>query len=308
MFDFMKLQDFFPGLLNFKKEEGMTQKTINEYKLIIETILMPSIGSLELEYLREIDTGKIKMAGREHGRFGPQRGIVVFRQLLFYIKKAGFVIPFDWRDIKVPPMPDKEVDWLTKEEWEAVRGAFNTNWIIGLRDRALVETLWATGMRIGEALSLNRDSIDFKNKEAIIKDKKKPYKNRKVYFTDESIYWIKQYLGMRNERFEALFVSITGQRALPCNIRRSLSLAVKKAGITKRVHPHLFRSTHATNLLEGGANIKAVQHLLGHESERTTLRHYAAVNKSHAKEEHQRILDKPVVEQVDFIKELMWKH
>jgi integrase/recombinase XerD len=176
----MQLHEFFPGLLNFKREEGAAPKTIQEYKRIIEKILVPSIGHIELESLREIDTGKIKMAGREHGVFGEQRGIVVFRQLLLYIKKAGFQVPFDWRDLKVPSGPKKEVDWLTPEEWEQVRKAFDLSWIVGLRDRALVEVLWATGLRISEALSLNRDSINWETKEVSIRNCKPPHEVEKV--------------------------------------------------------------------------------------------------------------------------------
>lgn len=112
---------------------------------------------------------------------------------------------------------------------------------------------------------------------------------------------------MRNEKFPPLFVNLMGERLPAGSARRSMVEAMHKAGIKKRIHPHIFRSTHATNLLEGGANIKAVQYLLGHESERTTLRHYAAVNKSHAKEEHQRILNKKgEVTEIDFVKELVW--
>lgn len=306
----MKLSEFFQGLLEHKRADGMTEKTINEYKILIAKVVDPAVGDLELENVRKTHADLIKQLGMRHGTFGPQRGIVVFRQLLQYIKDAGFTMNVDWRDIKVPMPPGPEVDWLTPEEWETVRKAFNLNWIIGLRDRALVEVLWATGMRIGEALSLNRDSINMETdpKEADIKGGKKPYKMRKVFFTDDALFWVKKYLDMRNEKFEPMFVNMAGQRVDPGAVRRTIQQAMKKAGIKKRIHPHLFRSTHATNLLEGGANIKAVQFLLGHESERTTLKHYAAVNKSHAKEEHKRILNKdskPV--EVDFVRELLWK-
>lgn len=304
----MQLKYFFEGLLNHKRADGQVEKTIQEYRRFLYTILGPAIGDIELENLREIDADRVKLQAQSSGAHGPERAVSVFRQLLQYIRKTGNILPFDWRDVHVPLVPDKEVDWLTKEEWEQVRKAFNLNWIVGLRDRALVEVLWASGMRIGEALALDRVSINWETKEALIKGGKKPYKMRKVYFTDESLYWVKQYLQMRNENFDPLFVSLTGQRATPGGVRRTIQEAIKRAGITKRIHPHIFRSTHATNLLEGGANIKAVQYLLGHESERTTLKHYAAVNKSHAKDEHQRILNKklPVVE-VDFVKEFMFK-
>lgn len=304
----MKIFDFFAGLLEHKRAQGFTAKTEQEYKRIIEKIVGPAIGEIELDDLREIDADKIQIQGRNHGVFGPERGVVVFRQLLQYIKKTGVKIPFDWRDVKVPPAPKKEVDALSEDEWEAVRAAFDLKWIVGLRDRALTEILWCTGLRISEALSLNRDSIDWENKEVKIRNAKPPHEVDKVYFTDVALHWVRQYLQMRNENFDPLFVSLTGQRATPSGVRRTIHTAVLKAGIKKRVHPHLFRSTFCTELLEKGIDIKAVQTLARHRSERTTLKHYVRVNKARAKAEHQRALNTPLPKmEIDFVKELMFK-
>jgi len=310
----MKLKEYFPGLLNYKMEEGSSPKTIQEYTRIIHTILDPAIGDIDLEDIREIDVGKIKVIGRQHGRYGEQRGVVTFRQLLQYIKKTGLKIPFDWRDLTLPKCPDKEVDALSKDEWETVRNAFDLNWIIGLRDRALVELLWATGMRISEALALNRDSVPWETKELSIRNAKPPHQTEKIYFTDESLYWLRQYLQVRNETFDPLFVNLTGQRATPGGVRRTIQTTVKKAGIEKRIHPHLFRSTFVTNLLQGtqdgapNTDIKTVQVLARHRSERTTLKHYTAVMKGRAKKEHERVLNQPLPKvEIDFVKELMFK-
>ena len=305
----MKIQEFFRGLVEHKKAQGFTSKTAQEYNRIIDKILLPSIGQIELENLREIDADKIKIQGRNHGVFGPERGIVVFRQLLQYIKKVGYKLEHvEWRDIKVPPAPKKEVDWLNDDEWEQVRNAFDLKWIVGLRDRALCEILRVSGLRISEALSLNRDSINWDEKEVKIRNCKPPHEVEKVYFTDEALYWVKQYLQIRNENCEPLFVSTTGQRATPCGVRRTIHAAMKRAGITKRIHPHIFRSSFGTTLLENGTDIKAVQTLMRHRSERTTLKHYIAVNKSRAKGEHQRVLNKPMPKlEIDLVKELMWK-
>lgn len=304
----MKIQEFFEGLLNHKRAANSAPKTIQEYKRIIDKILMPSIGDMDLESFREIDADKIKIQGRNHGQFGEQRGIVVFRQLLQYVKKTGVHIPFDWRDLRVPTGPKKEVDWLTPEEWDEVRKAFDLKWIVGLRDRALCEVLRVSGMRISEALSLNRDSINWDTKEVKIRNAKPPHDIEKVYFTQESLHWVTQYLQMRNENCEPLFVSFTGARATPSGVRRTIHAAMQRAGVKKHVHPHLFRSTFGTELLQGGTDIKAVQTLMRHKSERTTLKHYVAVNKERAKGEHQRVFDKPLPKtEVDFVKELMFR-
>ena len=119
---------------------------------------------------------------------------------------------------------------------------------------------------------------------------------------------------MRNENYEPLFVSLTGQRATPSGVRRTIHSAMKKAGVNKRIHPHIFRSTFVTNLLQGAekngavTDIKTTQTLARHKSERTTLKSYAAVVKGRAKGEHERVLNRPLPKiEVDFVKELLYK-
>ncbi|MCL5667355.1 MAG: tyrosine-type recombinase/integrase [Patescibacteria group bacterium] len=303
----MKIGDFFGGLLEHKKAQNLNQKTFDEYKRLWEKVLIPSgVPDIEIDRLKKNDVDKILLAGQQHGMFGGQRGVVL-RQLLEYIRGEGHATSVNWWEISLPTVAKKEVDWLDQDEWQKVRNAFNLNWIIGIRDRALVEILHASGMRIGEALSLNRDTIVWEKREAEIIGGKKPYKPRKVYFTDESLQHLKNYLDLRNDNFPPLFVSLTGQRASPAGVRRTIHTAMKLAGIKKRIHPHIFRSTFATELLHGRTDIKSVQALCGHESERTTLRYYAAVSKSRCKEEHQRVMNKPYVVKTDYIKQQVWK-
>ena len=156
--------------------------------------------------------------------------------------------------------------------------------------RALIENLRVTGMRISEAISLNRDDIDWNKKEAEITNAKTKEREM-VYFTDESLAWLKRYLDFRNDRSEALFVNQNGKRVSPCTVRNTIHHSTRRAGIKKNVHPHIFRSTFGTELLHGGADIKSVQVLMRHKSERTTLKHYIAVSKDRCKSEHERIMN-----------------
>ncbi len=287
----MKLKDFFNGLIEHKQKLGLNPKTLYDYKKQFENAFS-RVGEKDIKNLKMTDVALCYEEARNHGKYGPLRAGVVFRQLLWYIKQSGYKLDFDWRDIRLPKEPKKMIEFLDPEEWERVQNAFDTNWIVGLRDRALVEVLRCTGMRIGEALGLDRSTIDWYKKEAKIKSGKAPYSEGKIYFTDESLSWVRRYLEMRNDNFEPLFVSFTGRRAKPCNIRRSIHTAMRRAGITKRIHPHIFRSTFATELLRGGADIKTVQNLCRHESERTTLRHYTAWTKERSQDEHRRIFEK----------------
>jgi len=289
----MKIGEYFEGLLQHKRALGAAEKTIKEYSIHIKYSLQ-CIADIELEDFKIIDVDKVIADGRSHGRYGSLRGVVIVRQLLKYIKATGAVLPVDWRDITLPPVPKKEVDWLDPDEWEKVRNAFDLNTLSGLRDRALMENLRVTGMRISEALNLNRDSIDWEKKEAEITNAKAPYELGKVYFTDESLKWLKLYLDMRNDKFPPLFATSDGARATPSGVRRTIHHSMKAAGITKRIHPHILRSTFCTELLFGGVDIKTVQTLARHRSERTTLKHYTAVSKSRCKEEHNKVMSNPM--------------
>ena len=293
----MQLREFFEGLLQYKKDIGNSDKTIKEYANIIKRVLTDSVGGIDISSVRLIDVSKVIDAGRSHGQFGALRATVVFRQLLRYIKESGNEIAFDWRDIKLPSTPHKKAEWLDHEEWLTVIGSFDVNTMSGLRDRALVEVLRATGMRIGEALSMDRDDLNWEKKEAIITNCKT--KDREtVYFNDDSINWLNIYLSTRNDSFSPLFVTMNGRRPSPCSIRRTIHNSVKKAGIKKRVHPHIFRSTYGTELLRSGVDIKTVQTLMRHKSERTTLKHYIAVSQDHCKLMHSMVMNRPHIDSV----------
>lgn len=137
---------------------------------------------------------------------------------------------------------------------------------------------------------LKRAGIGWERKQAeVINCKTKEQET--VYFTDESLAWLKRYLDMRNDKFPPVFTTSNDTRLLPCTARNCLHQATKDLGLKKRVHPHIFRSTFGTELLQGGVDIKSVQHLMRHKSERTTLKHYIAYSKTRCKGEHERIMD-----------------
>ena len=289
----MKMKEFFAGLVEYKTKCGSDKKTVHDYEAKLRDTLMPAIGEIELCDLRQTDVAKIYEEGRNHGKSGALRGGMVFRQLLRFLKESGHKLDFDWRDILLPKEPRKNVEWLDPAEWEQVRNAFSLNSIIGLRDKALVEILRASGMRISEALSLNRSDIDWERRHAEITNCKTK-EREKVFFTEESLSWLKRYLEMRNDKFPPLFVSLNGVRVDPSAVRRTINTSMCVAGISKRVHPHIFRSTYGTTLLFGNVDIKSVQVLMRHKSERTTLRHYIAVSKERCRSEYDRVMNTQV--------------
>jgi integrase/recombinase XerD len=160
-----------------------------------------------------------------------------------------------------------------------------------LRDRALVQVLYTSGMRISEALSLKRSSIDWETREALIIGKGN--KQRRVYFSEKAISWLQTYLMYRYDRDQALFVT-GGDTPRPIRAEgtwRRFRRYAKLAGLGRHVYPHMFRHTMATTLLANGCPIGHIRALLGHEHLATTCRYYLGIiSDKEAKRAHEQFL------------------
>lgn len=286
----MKIKETFEQYLKYLEERGLSPKTVREHQRLINGSLAHSIAEYDISDLKMTDVSKVIAAGRAHGQYGSQRSVVILRRLLKYIKDSGIPIPFDWYEIEVPKVPQKPTEYLTPEELELVMNSLNISTPAGLRTRAVLEVLYATGMRIAEAISLNKDDVDWENKEAMVTNAKTK-EIEKIYFTDRCLQWLKKYLDSRKDDLPSLFVSGRG-RMLSVTSRNYIRTHLWHLGIRKHIKHHLFRKTFATHLIQGGADITAVGDLCRHRSPRTTLRYYAAINKERSKEIHQKILGK----------------
>lgn len=283
----MRLKDTYEKYIEHLQMKGMSEKTINEHKRYLFGSLSHSIENKEIIDLRIADMYQVIASGREHGEYGSQRSIVVYRQLLKFLRESGYALSFDWRDIQVPKVPQKPVEYLTPEELNKVRDSLPSD-MAGLRTRTLIEVLVHTGMRIAEAISLNKDDIDYETKEAkVLNVKTKEW--GKVYFTDETLFWIKKYIEKRKDNLPALFVSGRG-RLLSNTSRNYLRVQAKKMGIKKHIKHHIFRKTFVTTLIQNNVDVKSVQTLARHKSERTTLRYYTGVDNERAKKLHQEVM------------------
>lgn len=156
------------------------------------------------------------------------------------------------------------------------------------RDLAIIDILASTGMRVGELVKLNREDIDFENRECIVLGKGN--KQRKVYFDARTKIHLQNYLKSREDDNEALFVSLQkpNNRLLISGVEIRLRELGKKLELNK-VHPHKFRRTLATMAIDKGMPIEQVQQLLGHQSVDTTLQ-YAMVNQNNVKLSHHRYI------------------
>jgi len=196
------------------------------------------------------------------------------RTFLKYLRDVQQLPVYDPARIRRPKIPKHEVAYLTKDEIQRFLQSIPTNIFTGLRDRALIEILYTSGMRISEALSLDRRQIDWAKQEARIAGKGK--KPRKVYFTEEALRWLQDYLADRHDDHPALFVIQSDQpkRLEAHGIWRRFRRYATRAGLSKRVYPHMLRHTMATTLLANGCPIGHIKALLGHEHLTTTCKYY----------------------------------
>lgn len=182
--------------------------------------------------------------------------------------------------IKVPKTVKKA---YSDEELEKIKNACKT-----LRDKAIVEFLYTTGVRISEMCALNREDIHIEDKSIIVYGK--GAKEREVYMTDVSLMYLSAYLYQRRDSNDALFVgSKSPHGRLTAAGVRSMLKAIGQAVCIEKVHPHRFRTTCATNLLKKGMPIEEVSQILGHEKLDTT-RGYCLVDKEKVKADHRRYM------------------
>lgn len=237
----MKVKDLFEPYLAYLKQLGRSDKTISEHKRMLYGSLSHSIQDHDIESLTVVDAAKVIEAGKAHGVFGPQRGIVVFRQLIKFVHDSGKPTPFDWRDVSVPTVPRKKVEYLTPEEIDKLVETIDISVLAGLRTRACLELLFASGMRIGELCGLDKDDIDFEKLQADITNSKTKAEQT-VYFTPRAAEWVQRYVAARKDNYPYLFVSGRG-RLLPVTSRNFIRTHLWNTTTRKRIYHHLFRKS-----------------------------------------------------------------
>lgn len=298
-----RLTELIPSFLRYAQyEQSLSLGSIQKYQECLEWVVR-DIGDLVVQ---DLDLGHItilkqKMVTRGSGAARIASVVSSLKSLLRYSHEVLELGVIDQKKIKTPRIRRREVVFLTNEEVEQFISSIRieNKWqghikrkcvrMDGLRLRTLVEVLLGTGMRISEALSLNRNSIDLDRLEAKIIGKGN--KERTVFFSKRSLQWVKYYLEQRNDDHQPLFITHKQTRLNRLDISRQFQRQTLLAGINKKITPHILRHTVATNLLFNGCPISHVKEILGHDRLETTCKYYLGVDKRKAKEAHTQFLN-----------------
>lgn len=220
--------------------------------------------------------------------------LIALRSLLNYFADRD-IISLPSEKIKLArDKEDRQVRFLTLEQLQKLFEAPNTNIFQGLRDRAILETFFSTGMRISELVALNTEQINIKPglEELELTITGKGGRIRTVYFAARTLEWLQRYLKERKDVENALFVTYKGKKKEPHRMTpRAIQKAFKKytiiAGIPLFTTPHVMRHTFATDLLSQGVDLRTIQEFLGHKSI-TATQIYAHVTSQKLREIHEK--------------------
>lgn len=276
------LTDKIQLFLSAKKLEGLSKVTLDSYLLELNTFSKKVKKRVE-----DITTAEIRvfLGSFEHLKLSSvSRKLSVLKSFFGWLTAEEFLQRDPTTKIKPPKKEKRLPKALTIEELELLRESCKTN-----RQRAFLEILYATGCRLSEVHALNKSDIN--NRTASCRVIGKGNKEREVYFSPKAMYHLRKYLMNRTDDCEALMVTERKpyRRLSQRGIQREISIIAKQAGLDKKISPHTMRHTFATLTLNNGADIAAVQALLGHEDPATT-QIYAQLTEEKKRETHKKYL------------------
>jgi site-specific recombinase XerD len=214
--------------------------------------------------------------------------LIALRAFLKYLRKRG-ITSLSPEKIELAKVGERSLDLISSEELERLMKSPEGETLFGLRDKAILELLFSTGLRVSELVSLNRD-IDLEKDEFSVRGKGE--KVRVVFLSDGAKQVVGEYLKKRTDMDESLFIqfgknakSAETLRLTPRSVERLVKHYAVKAGITRKVTPHIIRHSFATDLLQNGADLRSVQALLGHANIQTT-QVYTHVTDKHLRDVH----------------------
>ena len=276
--------EFLKMFLDAKKIEGCSERTIQYYKVTVEHLF--SIIDTEV---RKITTEEIRRYLAEYQKINGCSNVTVdnirrnISSFFSWLEEEDYILKSPMKRIHKIKTKTVVKNVITDEGIEKLRDNCSE-----IRDLAMIDLLYSTGIRVGELVNLNIDDIDLDGRECVVYGKGD--KERRVYFDAKAKVHLKRYIESRSDDNGALFVTLDSPYA---RLKISgVEIRLRQLGRRldlDRIHPHKFRRTMATRAIDKGMPIEQVQRILGHSQIDTTMQ-YAMVNQSNVKSSHQKYM------------------
>lgn len=307
------LKDFLEYL---EIERNVSQLTIRNYRHYLERFIgylkdgsspASSPPSVKTVKISDVTADTIRGYRLHLSRFVDERGLslkrvtqnyhlIALRSFLKYLAKRD--IPSITPDkIDLPKSESHSIKFLTREQVDRLLNMPEISTPEGLRDKAILEVLFSTGLRVSELVSLNRDTINLERREFGVVGKGR--KVRVVFLSETATSWLMRYIGSREDTLSPVFIRYSGKkpdeadttgnsiRLTARSVQRLVEKYAKKAKLPIKITPHGLRHTFATDLLGNGADLRAIQELLGHKNVSTT-QIYTHVTNPQLKQIHEK--------------------
>lgn len=268
--------------LSSKRLEGLSPKTLSGYALELKIFFRhvrkrtDAVTAADIRaFLGQFNHLKMSTIGKK---------LSVLKSFFGWLT-AEEILPRDpSAKLKTPKLEKRMPKALTIPELEMLRESCKT-----VRQRAFIEVMYATGCRLSEVYGMDRDAINYQSMSCRVIGKGN--KEREVYLSFKAMYHLNKYLKSRTDDCEALMVTERKphRRLTQRGIQREIALIARAAGLQDKVSPHVLRHTFASLTLNNGAELVAVQELMGHSDPQTTLR-YARITEDRKREQHKRYL------------------
>jgi len=277
-------EEFLKMFLDAKKIEGCSDRTINYYRVTIEHLL----SNIDTT-VRKVSTEEIRAYLADYQKINDCTNVTVdnirrnISSFFSWLEEEDYILKSPMKRIHKIKTKVAVKNVISDEGIEKLRDNCGE-----LRDLAIIDLLYATGIRVGELVNLNIEDIDLDGRECVVYGKGD--KERRVYFDAKAKVHLKSYIDSRNDDNEALFVTLDSphERLKISGVEIRLRQLGRRLNID-RVHPHKFRRTMATRAIDKGMPIEQVQKILGHSQIDTTMQ-YAMVNQTNVKTSHQKYM------------------